>query len=67
MDSLVETYLDSEAKVYRALELTESLVKVNNGFMKIYEGLHNKIFINHQPQSVTMTELQQLVLAIKDY
>ncbi len=67
MDELAENYLDSQAKAARALELIGALVKVNNGFMAVYEPLREKVFVDHKPSDVTMKELQQLVLAIKDY
>lgn len=67
MDETVEQFLDSQAKAARALELIGALVKVNNGFMAVYEPLREKVFVNHKPSDVTMKELQQLVLAIKDY
>lgn len=67
MDETVEQFLDSQAKAARALELIGALVKVNNGFMAVYEPLREKVFVDHKPSDVTMKELQQLVLAIKDY
>lgn len=67
MDELAESYLDSQAKATRALELIRAIVKVNNGFMSVYEPLREKVFDDKAPSAVTMQELQQLVLAIKDY
>lgn len=67
MDETVEQFLDSQAKAARALELIGALVKVNDGFMAVYEPLHEKVFVDRKPSDVSMKELQQLVLAIKDY
>ncbi len=67
MDETVEQFLDSQAKAARALELIGALVKVNDGFRAVYEPLHEKVFVDRKPSDVSMKELQQLVLAIKDY
>lgn len=67
MESLVEQFLDSQAKASRAIELIGAIIKVNDGFMAIYEPLRDKVFVDRKPESVSLQELQQLVLAIKEY
>ncbi len=67
MEELVEQFLDSQAKASRAIELIGAMVKVNEGFMAVYEPLRDKVFSDRKPESVSLQELQQLVLAIKEY
>ena len=67
MEGLVEQYFDAEAKLLRVIELSESLVKLNEGFMKVYGPLRDKIFVQKKPASITKIEIQMLCNALNDY
>ncbi len=67
MERLVNVYQDNLAGISRAYEISESLINVNNGFTAVYEPLSRKVFGHHRPSSVSIKELQELVLAMKEY
>lgn len=67
MRTVVDTYLKNLSSTERALELMKAIIKVNEGFLTIYTPLSKKVFIDKSLASVSMTELQQLTLAIGEY
>ncbi len=67
MSQLIDSYLDGYASTRRAMELTKALIKVNSGFEAVYKPLHDKVFIQKDMDAITMSELQQLALAIGEF
>lgn len=67
MKSATEEYTKSVAYTRRALELTEAINKVNDAFIVVYEPLRKKIFEDKNLTNITMVEVQQLALAMRDY
>ena len=64
---VVDSYLMNLSSSERALELIKAIIKVNEGFLSIYTPISQKVFIDKSFASVSMTELQQLALAIGEY
>lgn len=64
---VVDSYLMNFSSSERALELIKAIIKVNDGFLSIYTPIYKKVFIDRSFVSVSMTELQQLALAISEY
>lgn len=67
MENMVTQYLDTEAGARRALELIESLIKMNDGFKGIYEPLRAKVFDRKNPEGVSKNDIMELVMAMKNY
>lgn len=61
---IADGYVEGQAEMYRYIELIRSLIKVNEGFMNIYEPIKNKVF---NSEVVTMKDAQQLALALNEY
>ena len=67
MEALVDSYLMNLSSSKRALELIKAIIKANDGFTAIYAPLSNKVFVDKSIDSVSMTELQELAIAISEY
>lgn len=67
MESLVDGYLKNITNCDRALEITEAILEVNEGFRAIYKPLKKKVFEDKDISLISMLELQQLALALSDY
>lgn len=67
MEKMVDGYLEQLKVSKRGLEVIRSLSKVNNGFIKVYTPLYEKVFIKKDIKSVTVIELQQLCLALNEF
>lgn len=65
MQVIVDGYTEGRAQLYRVIEVAQSIVKANEGFMYIYKQLKTKVFdCNQEP---TLPEIQDLCKAIKSY
>lgn len=67
LEKVVDSYLMNLSSSERALELITAIIKVNDGFLTIYSPLSKKVFIDKSLAAISMTELQQLALAIGEY
>ena len=65
MQVIVDGYAEGRAQLYRVIEVAQSIVKANNGFMHIYNQLKTKVFDRNQ--MLTLPEIQDLCKAIKSY
>lgn len=62
---MYEGYISGQAGAFRMMELYKAIVKANEAFMSIYIPLRDKVFGSNE--SLTMKEMQQLVLATQEY
>lgn len=67
LEKVVDSYLTNLSSSERALELIKAIIKVNDGFLSIYTPISQKVFIDKSFESVSMTELNKLTLAIGEY
>ena len=65
MQVIVDGYAEGRAQLYRVIEVAQSIVKANKGFMHIYNQLKTKVFDRNQ--MLTLPEIQDLCKAIKSY
>lgn len=65
MQTIVDGYTEGRAQLYRVIEVAQSIVKANEGFMYIYNQLKTKVFDRNQMP--TLPEIQDLCKAIKSY
>lgn len=65
MNDLANSYNEAQGQMLRAIEIAESIVNANRGFMNIYEPLRDKVLIHND--SVSRDELIQLAAAMKEY
>lgn len=62
---IVDGYSEGRAQLFRVIEVAQSIVKANEGFMFIYNKIKTKVFDNNQMPSIP--EIQDLCKAIKSY
>ena len=65
MQTIVDGYTEGRAQLYRVIEVAQSILKANEGFMYIYNQLKTKLFDCNQVP--TLPEIQDLCKAIKAY
>lgn len=65
MQTIVDGYTEGRAQLYRVIEVAQSILKANEGFMYIYNQLKTKLFDSNQVP--TLPEIQDLCKAIKAY
>ena len=65
MQTIVDGYTEGRAQLYRVIEVAQSILKANEGFMYIYNQLKTKLFDSNQV--LTLPEIQDLCKAIKAY
>lgn len=65
MQVIVDGYTEGRAQLYRVIEVAQSIVKANEGFLYIYNQLKTKVFSFNQIP--TLLEFQDLARAIKAY
>ena len=67
MEELMDFYLAMQTSSLRAIEVIKAIIKVNKGFMTIYQPIKEKVFIKQAPETITIKELQELALAVADF
>lgn len=67
LEDLTSAYVESKAGLRRSLEIIKAIVKANKGFVAVYAPLRDKVFEEGSAGSVSMLELQQLVMATNEY
>lgn len=67
MSKLVDNYNSGQLQAMRAIEIVESVVKANYGFMKIYTPLFQDAFKNGDVSRISNENLIELAAAIKEY
>jgi len=65
--NMVDAYSEGQANLLRAIEIIRALSEANKGFNSIYSPLFEKVFVIGKMASVTLEEMQQLVLAVSEY
>lgn len=68
IEQMVDTYSQGQRQLLRAIEIIKAITHANDGFMKIYETLRDRVFYgkpNSEPP--TMAEFKALVEATKEY
>ncbi len=67
LDEIVSAYTEGQGQMLRAIEIIQSIVKANTGFMAIYEPMKKKVFESNDIAGISKQELIQLAAAMKDY
>lgn len=67
LDEIVSAYTEGQGQMLRAIEIIQSIVKANTGFMAIYEPMKKKVFEANDIAGVSKQELIQLAAAMKEY
>ena len=67
IQKMVDNYTNGQGALLRAIEIIKAISKANNGFLQIYEPLRQQVYDNKNIESVTITDVQQLVIATNEY
>lgn len=65
LNRIIPQIQSGQAGLLRTIEVMQAIVKANNGFMKIYAPIRDKVFVTHQPVSVI--DINALVQATSAY
>lgn len=66
-EQTIEAYESNYPLALRSLELIEALMKVNTGFATLYTPLYDKVFVQQNIASISMSEIHGLARALNDY
>lgn len=65
LNRIIPEIQKGQAGLLRSLEIIQAIIKANNGVMKIYVPLREKVFVTGQP--ITEEDLQKLTIATQEY
>lgn len=67
VQNIADGYVEAQSELFRCIELIRAIIKVNDGFMNIYEPIKQKVFSADNTEEITMKDVQQLTLALNEY
>ena len=67
VQNIADGYVEAQSELFRCIELIRAIIKVNDGFMNIYEPIKQKVFSANNSEEITMKDVQQLTLALNEY
>lgn len=67
IQKMIDNYTNGQSALLRAIEIIKAISNANNGFLQIYEPLRHQVYDKKDVESLTLTDIQQLVLATNEY
>lgn len=67
IQKMIDNYTNGQSALLRAIEIIKAISNANNGFLQIYEPLRYQVYDKKDVESLTLTDIQQLVLATNEY